>query len=214
MHILVADDHSLFRDGIISLLEAAGHEVVGQAGDGEAAIRAASKLKPDLVLMDINMPEVGGVEALRTIKERHPEIKVVLLTVSEEEDDLVEAARSGANGYMLKNLEGEEFLRLLSGVMQGEAAMTHKTAARLLDALSREDQSPPTALDQLTPRELDLLQLVAIGMSNKEIAGSLSISENTVKYHMKNILQKMGASNRTETVAIAIRRGILNPSVD
>jgi DNA-binding NarL/FixJ family response regulator len=211
MRVLVADDHSLFRDGIVSLLEAAGFEVVGQVGDGHAVIESAQKLRPDLVLMDITMPEMNGLQALRQIRSILPDTKVVMLTVSEDDSDLFEAIRSGADGYLLKNLNADEFLEMLEGLDHGEAVMTRETTARLMrgfaDLTHRQESSP----DRLSPRELELLQLVAEGLSNKAIGQRLSVSVNTVKYHMKNILQKLGAQNRTEAVMIAIRSGLLKP---
>lgn len=209
MRVLVADDHSLFRDGIVSLLEAAGHDVVRQVGTGRQAVKAAEQDQPDLILLDNTMPEMTGIEALRIIKERHPETKVVMLTVSEDDEDLMHAAQAGADGYLLKNLDGEEFLKMLEGLAGGEAAMTRKTAGRLLHSLSRAKHETP-APDQLTGREIELLSLVAHGRSNREIAGDLSISENTVKFHMKNIIQKLQVSNRTEAVTVAISDGILD----
>ena len=212
MRVLVADDHSLFRDGIVSLLDAAGHDVVGQAGNGADAIEAAKSLQPELILMDINMPEVSGIEAVRAIKKELPASKIVMLTVSEGDEDLVAAARAGADGYLLKNLDGEEFLEMLEGLQKGEAAMTRKTAARLLRKMSAPDDEGHRD-DMLTDRELELLHRVASGMSNREIANDLSISENTVKYHMKNILQKLGVSNRTEAATLGLQRGLIKPDM-
>lgn len=209
MRVLVADDHSLFRDGLASLLEAAGHEIVGQVGDGEAAVEAARRLKPDLVLLDISMPGSDGLEALRRIHADQPEIPVVMLTVSDDSATLFEAVRAGARGYLLKSLEASEFLSLLEGLQRGEAAMTRRTAGRLLEGLSRSDGRLPEPPDRLTERERILLGLVARGLSNRAIASRLSISENTVKYYMKNILQKLGAQNRTEAAAYALRSGLL-----
>ena len=214
MRVLVADDHSLFRDGIVSLLDAAGHEVIGQVGNGAEAIEAAQSLQPDLILMDINMPEVSGIEAVRAIKHDLPACKIVMLTVSEGDEDLVAAARAGADGYLLKNLDGEEFLEMLEGLQKGEAAMTRKTAARLLRKMSSpEDQEQSD--DVLTEREQELLKQVAKGLSNREAAEALSISENTVKYHMKNILQKLNVSNRTEAATLGLQRGLIqHPNQD
>ena len=211
MRVLVADDHSLFRDGIISLLEAAGFEVVGQVGDGQAAVEAALRLRPDLVLLDITMPQLSGLEALRLIKRELPETQVVMLTVSDDDADLSEAVESGALGYLLKNLSADQFFEMLDGLQRGEAAMTRQTTTRLMKGLA--DLSPQRAepAQSLTQREIELLRLVAEGMSNKAIAQTLSISENTVKYHMKNILQKLGVQNRTEAVTQAIRAGLLDP---
>ena len=211
MRVLVADDHSLFRDGIISLLEAAGFEVVGQAGDGQAAVEAALRLRPDLVLLDITMPQLSGLEALRLIKRELPETQVVMLTVSDDDADLFEAVESGALGYLLKNLSADQFFEMLDGLQRGEAAMTQQTTTRLMKGLA--DLSPQRAepVESLTQREIELLRLVAEGMSNKAIAQTLSISENTVKYHMRSILQKLGVQNRTEAVTQAIRAGLLDP---
>ena len=207
--ILVADDHSLFRDGLVSLLEAAGHEIVGQVGDGEAAIEAAARLRPDLVLLDVSMPGLDGLQALRRIKAEHPEVQVVMLTVSDDETTLFEALRAGAQGYLLKSLAAGEFLTMIEGLERGEAAVTRKTAARLIEGLARTDERPAEAADQLTVRERELLALVVQGLSNKAIAQKMTISENTVKYYMKNILQKLGAQNRTEAATLALRSGLV-----
>ncbi len=209
MRVLVADDHSLFRDGIASLIEAAGFKVVGQVGDGRAAVEAALRLRPDLVLMDISMPQMSGLEALRQIKAQAPEIQVVMLTVSDDDASLLQAIQSGARGYLLKNLNAEEFLDMLAGLQRGEAALTRQMTARLLNGLARQSQRQPGPAESLTARERELLRLVAEGLPNKAIAQRLSVSENTVKYHMKNILQKLGAHNRAEAIAHALRAGLL-----
>ncbi|HLF27627.1 MAG TPA: response regulator transcription factor [Anaerolineae bacterium] len=212
MRVLVADDHSLFRDGMISLLEAAGFTVVGQAGDGRAAVEAARQLRPDLVLLDISMPGMTGLQALRQIKAESPDVQVVMLTVSDADSDLFEAVQSGARGYLLKSLNANEFLEALNGLKRGEAAITRKTAARLMDGFAALAQQPAQPAGVLTPREIELLQLVVDGLSNKAIAEKLSLSENTVKYHVKNILQKLGVQNRTEAATHAIRDGLLKSS--
>ena len=211
MRVLVADDHSLFREGIISLLEAAGLDVVGQVGDGQAAVEAALRLRPDVVLMDIDMPQMNGLEALRLIKEKRPETQVVMLTVSEDDANLFEAIKSGAQGYLLKSLNAEEFLEMLDGLQRGEAAMSRQTTARLMRKVAEPSLRQRDPAQRLTDREIELLRLVAVGMPNKAIAQTLSVSENTVKYHMKNILQKLGVQNRTEAVTYAIRAGRLDP---
>lgn len=211
MRVLVADDHSLFRDGIISLLEAAGFDVVGQVGDGQAAVEATLRLRPDLVLLDINMPHLSGLEALRLIKKELPETHVVMLTVSDEDADLFEAIRSGAQGYLLKSLNADEFLGMLGGLQRGEAAMTRQTTARLMKGFSEPSFRQAKPADSLTQREIELLKLVAQGMANKTIAQTLSISVNTVKYHMKNIMQKLDVQSRTEAVTYAIQAGLIDP---
>ena len=211
MRVLVADDHALFRDGIISLLEAAGFDVVGQAGDGQAAVEAALRLRPDLVLLDITMPQMSGLEALRLIKRELPETQVVMLTVSDDDADLSEAVESGALGYLLKNLSADQFFEMLDGLQQGEAAMTRQTTTRLMKGLADLSSQRAEPVESLTEREIELLRLVAEGMSNKIIAQTLSISENTIKYHIRNILQKLGVQNRTEAVTHALRAGLLDP---
>ncbi len=209
MRVLIADDHSLFRDGMTSLLQAAGFEVVGGAGSGPEAIEAAVRLRPDLVLMDISMPVMSGIEATRQIKGRVPGTKIVMLTVTDDDRVLIDAIKAGASGYLLKNLDAHEFLEMLNGIQRGESAIHRHTVARLLENLSgfsRPREKSPTSL---TMREIELLGLVAQGLSNKDIARQLSISPNTVKYHMKSILQKMNVQNRAEAVATALRLGIL-----
>jgi DNA-binding NarL/FixJ family response regulator len=207
MRIFVVDDHSLFRDGVISLLEAGGHSVVGQAGDGLAAVESLRGLAPDLVIMDIKMPVMDGIEALRQIKSISPDTKVIMLTVSEDEANLVDAVRAGADGYLLKHLNAKDFLDMVNGLERGEAALTRSLTARLLKLMATLE--PEGERNLLSEREIEILRLVAAGKSNRLIAEQLLISENTVKYHLKNILQKLGVSNRTEAVTWAIQRGIL-----
>jgi DNA-binding NarL/FixJ family response regulator len=213
VRILVADDHSLFRDGIVSLLEADGFEVVAQLGDGRAAVEAALRLRPDIVLLDLTMPEVNGLEALKQIRAAWPEAKVVILTASDDEESLFKASEAGASGYLLKSLKADEFLEMLHGLERGDAAMTRQTTARLLAGLTRAASQPAGAAgpDALTPQEVRLLQYMADGLANKAIAQAMSVSENTVKYHIKNILQKLGVHNRTEAAAYAIRTGLFRP---
>ena len=206
MRILLADDHALFRDGVASLLGAWGHDVVGQAADGPAAVAQARALAPDLVLMDVAMPG-GGIEATRTIAAEEPGIAIVMLTASEAIDDLFAAIKAGARGYLLKNLDAAELHTMLDAVARGEAAITPAIAARILAELARPE--PVRGPDTLTDRELDVLQLVVAGQRNKEIAASLGISENTVKFHLRNILDKLHAQSRAEAVARAVREGLV-----
>jgi DNA-binding NarL/FixJ family response regulator len=210
MRVLVADDHALFRDGLVSLLEAAGYEIVAQVGDGELAVQRTLELRPELVLLDLSMPNLNGHEALRQLRHELPEAKLVILTVSDNEKDLAEAIRNGANGYLLKSLDSDEFLELLEGLERGEAAMTRRTTARLIAGLAQPRGGNSESLIALTPREVELLSLVQEGLSNLAVAQRLSISENTVKYHLKNIFQKLGVQNRTEAVAQAYRAGLLH----
>ena len=208
MRTVLVDDHALFRDGVASLLLAWGHEVVGQASDGGEAIELVDRTSPDVVLMDVRMPNVSGLEATARIKERHPEVAIVMLTVSEEEADLFRAIKAGAQGYLLKNLEAPQLRAMLEGVARGEPAITPATAARIIDEFLRTPGHPkPT--QKLTDRELEVLKLVTAGQRNREIAVELGISENTVKFHLKNIVEKLHAQNRAELAARAVREGLV-----
>jgi DNA-binding NarL/FixJ family response regulator len=207
MKIFVADDHSLFRDGIISLLEAGGHEVVGQAGDGKSAVEGVLALHPDLVLLDINMPIMDGIEAIKQIKASMQKINVVMLTVSEDDIHLLNAIHAGADGYLLKHLNAQEFLQMISGLERGEPAVAHSMASRLFKHVGQAGMAAPDPL--LSERELEVLKLVAAGKSNRDAALSLSVSENTVKFHLKNIMLKLNTSNRTEAVNVAHQKNII-----
>jgi DNA-binding NarL/FixJ family response regulator len=209
MRVLVVDDHSLFRDGIVSLLGATGFTVVGQAGDGKTAVAEALRLRPELVLLDIHMPEMTGLEALKLIKAQLPETRVVMLTVSEDEDSLVEAIKTGADGYLLKHLSGTEFIEMLDGLKRGEAAITRKSASFLMKQLARPDPQQEKPILPLSEREMEIIRLLADGLSNKAISERVSLSENTVKYHLKNILHKLNVQNRTEAVMYALRNDLI-----
>jgi DNA-binding NarL/FixJ family response regulator len=165
--------------------------------------------KPDAVLMDITMPGLNGLEALRQIQAEWPEAQVVILTASDDETSLFEAVQAGARGYLLKNLNADEFVGMLNGLARGEAAMTRQTTARLLAGFSHLSHAHPPSTEVLTSREVELLELMVKGLSNKEIAQAMSLSENTVKYHVKHILQKLGVQNRTEAAVQAVRIGLL-----
>lgn len=210
MRILVVDDHPLFLDGIVSLLEASGHVVVGQVGGGNEAVAAALHLEPDVVLMDIAMPQFDGMDALRRIKAEAPQIKVVMLTASEDDASLITAIRSGAQGYLLKSLSAEEVLASLDRLTRGELAISNQDVNRMVEGLiGLVNQPTDHPNDILTNREIELLQLVADGLSNKRIAQHLSVSENTVKYHIRQILLKLDAQNRTEAAILAIQAGLI-----
>jgi DNA-binding NarL/FixJ family response regulator len=212
MRVLLADDHALFRAGIASLLQTWDLEVVGQAGDGLEALELARELRPDLVLMDITMPKCNGLEATRLIKAELPETKIVMITVSDDDSDLFEAIKSGAEGYLLKDMAEEELSRTLEAISDGEPALSPGLAARIIDEFARvshEGGQGQPGEDEVTPREIEVLQLVARGATNREIAGELHISENTVNYHVKNILAKLHLKNRAAAVAWAVRTGLL-----
>ncbi len=212
MRIVLADDHALFRDGLSSLLQAWGHDVVGRASSGAEAVALVTRLEPDLVLMDVRMPGMSGVQATREIAAVRPDTPIVMLTVSEDEDDLFAAIRAGARGYLLKNLEAAQLRAMIESVARGEAAITPATAARIIRHLSSlATAAGEPAPDRLTARELDVLRLVTAGRHNKEIAAELGISENTAKYHLRNILEKLHAQSRTEVATRALREGLLDP---
>ncbi|MBI3998903.1 MAG: response regulator transcription factor [Armatimonadetes bacterium] len=213
MRVLLADDHGLFRDGVASLLQAWNVEVVGQAGDGLEAVEQALLLRPDLVLMDIKMPRLGGLEATRRIKAALPATKIVMLTVSDDERDLFEAVKVGAEGYLLKNMGGAEFGEMLAGLAHGVPAVSRSLAGKLLREFARQvrGEPAPKAPDDLTEREKEVLQRVARGATNKQVAQQLGIAESTVNYHVKNILGRLHARNRAEAAVRALREGFVEP---
>lgn len=215
MRILIADDHSLFRDGLRSLLQAQGHEIIGEAKNGREALALVRELRPELVLMDVQMPELDGIEATRLIMAEMPEMKVVVLTASEEEAKLFEAIKAGAQGFLQKNLEAEEFFDMLDKAQRGEPALTATLARKLLQEFAKpaaEAAAPRPEEETLTAREREVLELMVEGVtSNRKLAKRLGLSENTVKFHVRNILDKLRVHNRAEVVGYALRHGILEP---
>ena len=213
MRILIADDHALFRDGLRSLLQSQGHEVVGEARNGRQAIELAGTLRPDLVLMDVSMPELDGVAATRELAAQHPEVKVVILTASEQNETLFDAIKAGAQGFLLKNLEAEEFFTLLDRASRGEPALTPALARKLLQEFAKPAaaESAPDEPDALTDREREVLELMVEGITaNRKLAKRLGVSENTVKFHVRNILDKLRLHNRAQAVGYALRHGIVD----
>ncbi|MEA2638777.1 MAG: hypothetical protein QOF51_171 [Chloroflexota bacterium] len=214
MRVVIADDHALFREGLRSLLEARGIEVVGAARNGREAVEMAQSARPDIVLMDLSMPELDGLAATRLISADLPEVRVVVLTASEDDSDLFEAIKSGAQGYVFKDLRADELFGLLEGVGRGEPALTPGLARKLLGEFAKpapqatsRDHDP----DALTEREREVLELLVQGItSNRELAERLIVSENTVKYHLRNILDKLHVQNRAQVVAFALRNGLVN----
>jgi DNA-binding NarL/FixJ family response regulator len=213
MKVLLADDHALFRDGIRSLLEARGTEIVGEAENGREAVEIAKKLRPDVVLMDLNMPEMGGLAATRLISADAPDVKVVILTASEDDADLFEAIKSGAQGYLLKNLKADELMTMLESVLHDEPALTPALARKLLGEFAKPSSTRhERASDELTDREREVLELLVHGVtSNRELAERLIVTENTVKYHLRNILGKLHLQNRAQVVAYALSHRLVTP---
>jgi DNA-binding NarL/FixJ family response regulator len=215
MRVVIVDDHPLFRDGLRSLLEVRGIDVVGEASTGREAIDQSRRLQPEVVLMDLDMPELNGLAATRLISAELPSVKVVILTASEDDANLFEAIKSGAQGYLYKNLDSAEIFRLLEGVAQGEPALTPGLARKLLGEFARPAPVAPVPNELrplLTEREREVLDLLVQGITtNRDLAERLVVSENTVKYHLRNILDKLHVQNRAQVVAFAVRQGMVEP---
>ncbi|HSN77254.1 MAG TPA: response regulator transcription factor [Anaerolineae bacterium] len=217
MKILLVDDHGLFLEGLGNLLRAGGYQVVGAARDGLEALELARSSHPDVILMDIRMPRCDGLCATRLIHAEMPTIKIVILTTSTEEADLFEAIKSGASGYLLKNLETAQLFDYLVGLERGEAPLSRELSSRLLAEFAHQAAAldertaaflpgaPPDP--ELTPRQREILEMVAGGLSYKEVAAALYLSENTIKYHMGEVLQRLHLKNREQAVAYALRSG-------
>lgn len=211
IRIVVVDDHVLFRRGLIGLLsDMPEFTVIGEAANGREALMTIANLMPDVVLMDINMPEMDGIAAVRALKTQNEKLPVLMLTISKNDSDLLEAVRAGADGYILKNTEPEDLRKALIKVAGGEGVLAPEVTAPLLKALASAEVSGDQIL--LSERELQVLQNLALGKTTSQIASSLFISENTVKTHVRHILEKLGASNRTEAVSRAIQAGLLQRS--
>jgi two-component system, NarL family, response regulator LiaR len=211
--LLIADDHALFRQSLRALLESRGVEVVGEAKTGKEAVALAGRLRPDIVLMDLAMPELDGLEATRQVVQTLPGVRVVVLTASTEDDDLFEALQAGAQGYLLKDLEADSFFKLLDGALEGQPALTPELSRKILLAFSRRTQAAEREdPDALTERELEVLELMVEGItSNRQLARRLEVSENTVKFHVRNILDKLHLHNRAQAVSVALRRKMVQP---
>ncbi len=216
IRIVVVDDHILFRQGLVTIASSEPDiEVVGQAGTVAEAVEFAHALKPDIVLMDFGLPDGTGADATTSILAEYPECKIIFLTMSEEDEDLFAAVRSGAKGYLLKNIHPSKLIAALRSVYEGESALSRSMTLRLMQELARSDT--PTRprdpqLAKLTPRELDVLKHIATGMTNQEIANLLYLSENTVKYHVHSILDKLELADRRAAGQFARERGLVKKS--
>lgn len=211
LRVLVVDDHRLFRQGLIGLMKTRKDlvMVVGEAASGREAVQLTRELKPDVVLMDIFMADGDGLEATACIRHNHPQTAVVMLTSSEADEHLYQAVQLGAAGYLLKDLDAADLFELLSGLERGEAVISRAMGARLLKYIAQPPKSESDAITEaLTEREIEVLRLVAQGESNHEIADHLVISVNTVKVHLRNILDKLSLENRTQAAAYAVRCGL------
>ncbi len=217
VRVMLVDDHALFRKGVANLLrEEPGFEVIGEAADGREALARASELMPDVILMDIYMPRCDGLEATRLIKARLPYVRIVMLTISERDHNLFEAIKAGALGYLVKKIEPKDLYAKLRLAARGEAPLTPTMAAKLVDEFARvaREGEAGQAREDLTFREREVLDFVARGATNKEIGAALRISENTVRNHLRNILEKLHLQNRVQVAAYAVREGLVEESPD
>ncbi|HVU74489.1 MAG TPA: response regulator transcription factor [Mycobacteriales bacterium] len=213
IRVLVVDDHALFRRGLQMVLEQEPDiEVVGEAGDGGEAVERAAETTPDIVLMDVRMPKRGGIDATTAIKETVPSAKIIMLTISDEEADLYDAIKAGAMGYLLKEISIEEVASAIRSVHGGQSLISPSMASKLITefaTMRRGDDPKQLPAPRLTDRELEVLKLVAKGLANRDIAKQLYISENTVKNHIRNILEKLQLHSRIQAVAYALRENII-----
>ena len=209
IRILVVDDHPVLRDGLIAVLSTqSDFEVIGEASNGAEAVQRAEELQPDVVLLDLEMPEMDGVEALKLMRESRPDMRVIIFTVFDTDERILGAVQAGAKGYLLKGVPRDQVFDTIRVVHTGGSLLQPVVASRLLEQISKGTDGPKDA-SSVTPRELDVLRLLAQGLQNKEIAEDLSIAERTVKFHVGSVLSKMGAGNRTEAVTIAVQRGLI-----
>ena len=218
IRVLLVDDHQLFREGLAIILNSQpDFQVIAEADDGLEAQIKARKLKPDLILMDVIMPGCNGLEATQRIKQELPQTTIVMLTVREEDDDLFQAIRNGAQGYLLKSIRSKDMLEMLRTAAHGEAAITPAMGSRMLEEFRRISQVASQELQEveaLTQRELEILSLVTAGDTNHEIAAKLQISIHTVKTHMRNILAKLHQERRYEAASFALKEGLIPPVED
>lgn len=214
LRVLLVDDHIMFRKGLASLLsKRADVSVAGEAGDGLEAMERARELVPDLIFMDINMPGCDGLDATTAIKRELPTVCIVMLTVADDDQSLFNAIRCGADGYLLKNMEPKDLYLVLEGVRSGSVPISGTLAAKILKEFRQPDNGqaqPPEAREELTAREVEILELVVEGASNKDISELLHISENTVKIHIRNVLEKLHLQNRVQAAVYAVRQGLVS----
>lgn len=210
MKILLCDDQAVIRDGLEMLLTLEkDFQVVGSAQDGQEALELVAKRQPDLVLMDLKMPGMNGIEATREIRKKFPDIKILVLTTYDEDEWVFDAVRAGASGYLLKDTPRQKIIEAIRGTVEGKSFVDPAVAGKLMNQVASKQTQPASILeDKLTERELDVLRLLAKGMTNTEIAGTLHLSEGTVRNHVSAILEKLGASDRTQAAVIAIQHGL------
>ncbi|HQR50410.1 MAG TPA: response regulator transcription factor [Methylophilaceae bacterium] len=213
IRVLIVDDHTLFRSGIKLLLQRQeDFEVVGEAGDALEGVKLAKRLKPDVVLQDLHMPGTGGLQAITLLREEAPQSQIIMLTVSEDAEDLLEALRAGARGYLLKNIETEFLMDSIRRAAAGESVMSPQMAGKLADAMRAPPKGAPAIApdaNRLTPREREIIVMLARGASNKEIARELDLAESTVKIHVQGILRKLNLASRVQAAVFAVEHGLV-----
>ncbi|MBW8459607.1 MAG: response regulator transcription factor [Thiobacillus sp.] len=212
IRILIVDDHTLFRSGIKALLQRQDDfEVVGEAGDGLEGLKRAKSLQPDVVLLDLHMPGIGGREAVKLLSEEVPACNVLLLTVSEDAEDLIETIRAGARGYLLKNIETDFLLNAIRSAARGESVVSPQMTGKLMMGvrMGKEGVAQEDDKEKLSPREKDIIALLAKGVSNKEMAHTLNVAESTVKIHVQNILKKLHLTSRVQAAVYAVEHGLV-----
>jgi DNA-binding NarL/FixJ family response regulator len=213
LRVLLADDHVLFRKGVAAVLASRPDlKVVGEASNGAEACERALEHVPDVILMDVNMPEMTGLEAVKRIKAEMPHVRIIMLTVSDNDRDLFTAIKNGADGYLLKNLEPGELFEMLDCLRRGEAPVSGNLAVKILNEFRQPSKSiePTGTRNGLSAREVEVLELIVQGKTNKEIAAALSIAEDTVKIHLRNILEKLHLHNRIQAAVYAVRQGLVS----
>ena len=209
MRVLLADDHTLLREGLRRSLEEAGVDVVGEAPDGEAAVRLAGELAPDVVLMDVSMPRLGGVDATREIRSRFPDVEVLILTMHADASVVNDAVRAGAAGYLVKDCTTDDIVAMLDALARGEASLSPDLASSILAEAQRGEAASPASEGLLTQREEEVLKLIADGAATPEVAAALYISTKTVRHHLSSIYEKLDSRDRTQAVIRAVRMGII-----
>lgn len=208
IRLVIVDDHALFRSGLVSLVQGIqGFEVVGEAGNGREALEVVDRCKPDVVLLDVNMPIMGGVETVRALRQRH-DYRILMLTISKNEEDLFGAIAAGADGYLLKNATPDELAKAIQKVYEGNSVLSPEVTRQVLRAVNFDQTRVPDF--GLSSREMEVLQCLAQGMTTAQISSDLFISDNTVKTHVRHILEKLEASNRAEAVSKAMQLGLIN----
>jgi DNA-binding NarL/FixJ family response regulator len=211
IRVLIADDHHVVRRGLVFFLRTQkGLEIIGEAANGKEAVELAKSLKPDIILMDLVMPEMDGIQATKIIKKEQPEIKIMMLTSFSDQDHVIPALEAGASGFQLKDIQPDELVTSIKKIMSGENQLHPKATSYLLANLSNKSKSEKDLIEELTKRELDVLKEIAKGKSNKEIAAALFITEKTVKTHVSNLLAKLELADRTQAALYAVRNHLLD----